>query len=230
MLKRLLAVIGLSTAAAAAANPPYAPYQDAATNSIYNLLFCDDPALFRSNSGERSAPWKTTLETEPPDITRLQALAQDLKVDGRIRALAYSRLRKAGVQVPRGVLLGVITEVALPNGLDTLAAFSEGGVRYINFTGKMLFVEGSIPQTQALLPKLFSASQVAVGRLKPHPAARWAPPATGLIRFTFIASDGLYFGEGPLSAMQSDAMGGPIVRYATELMQAVVKLGVRPGA
>lgn len=223
MLKRFLAAIGLSaTTAAASASPPYAPYADDAANSIYNMLFCDLPALFEPEAAGVPARWKATLQAEPADRETLRALAENAGHDGRVRALAYRRLRVSGATVPRGVLLGVITEVGLPQGLDTLAAFSEGGVRYLNFSGKMVFVEGAVPQTRELLPRLFAAAQVAVDTLKPLAAARRAPPANGFIRFTFLTSDGMYFGEGPIEAMASDGMGGPIVRYATELMQTVV--------
>lgn len=227
MFKRFMAAIGLgATTAAAPASPPYAPYGDDAANSIYNMLFCDIPALFDPPAAGVPAQWKATLQAEPADREALRALAENAAHDGRIRTLAYRRLRESGAAVPRGVLLGVITEVGLPGGLDALAAFSDGGVRYLNFSGKMVFVEGAAPQTRESLPRLFDAARVAVATLKPSTAQRRAPPANGIIRFTFLTADGPYFGEGPIDAMASDAMGGPIVRHATELMQAVVSMGL----
>lgn len=227
MLKRFFAALGLTAATAAVASPPYAPYADDAANDIYNLLFCDDPAAYQAKGSEQSTGWQALLSAEVPDEAALRALAMDSRQEGRIRALAYARLRAAGREVPRGVLLGVITEVALPGGLDTLAAFSEGGVRYINQSGKMVFVEGQIEQTREALPRLFAAAQSAVDRLKPLTGTRWAPPPKGSVRFTFLTSEGLYLGQGPTRAMQQDPMGSAILTPATELLLVMVKLGTK---
>jgi hypothetical protein len=47
------------------------------------------------------------------------------------------------------------------------------------------------------------------------------------MRMTFLVSDGLYFGEGPLGTLQQDAMAGPVLGKATQLLQRVVELGVK---
>jgi hypothetical protein len=227
MLKRLLATLGFGTAPVAAAAPPYAPYADDATNAIYNLLFCDDMAAFLVKPDEIPTSWQALLSVDRPEVAALSALAADSGQEGRIRALAFGRLRALGHEVPKGILLGVITEVGLDSGLDTLAAYSDGGVRYINQSGEMAFVEGRIEQTKDTLPKLFAAGQHAVDRLKPLEGPRWAPPPKGTVRFTFLTSDGLYFGQGPMSAMQRDAMGSSILEPATELLLIMVKLGAK---
>lgn len=225
MLKRLIFALGLSATAAATAAPPYSPYRDAAADAIYNLLFCDDLSAFLANGTHSPAPWKELLADKGPDLGQLRALALDPSQEGRVRSLAFSRLRSLGQDVPKRVLLGVITEVGLDGGLDTLAAFSEGGVRYINQSAKMLFVEGSIDETREILPKLFATAQEAVNRLQPLSGPRWAPPAKDMVRFTFLTSEGLYLGQGALSDMQQDPMGAPILAAATELLASMVKIG-----
>jgi hypothetical protein len=227
MLKRFLAAIGLTAATAVAAAPPYAPYKDAAADAIYNLLFCDDLSAFLAKGTEIPAPWQVLFATERPDAYELRALALDPNQEGRVRALAFAKLRSLGEEVPKGVLLGVITEVGLDGGLDALAAFSEGGIRYINQSGKMVIVEDKLDATSDVLPKLFATAQDAVNQLKPLPGSRWAPPARGIVRFTFLTSEGLYIGQGPVSAMQRDPMGAPILQAATELLLIVVKLGTK---
>jgi hypothetical protein len=227
MLKRLLAAVGLSAATAVTAAPPYSPYKDTAADVIYNLLFCDDMPAFLATGTESPAPWQKLLADERPDINELTKLAQDPAHEGRIRALAFARLRTLGVEVTKGVLLGVVTEVGLPDGLDTLGAFSDGGVRYINTSAKMAIAEGRIEDTNTAVLKLFAVAQDAVNRLQPLAGARWAPPAKGTVRFTFLTSEGLYLGQGPLSAMQRDQMGAPILQAATELLLIMVKLGTK---
>lgn len=112
--------------------------------------------------------------------------------------LAYQQLRHDGQSVPSRQLLGVIIEVPLAGGLDTLAAYSEGGVRYINHSGRIAVVDG---------------------------APSMAPPERDNVRLTFLVSDGLYFGEGPMTVMQREPMAAPVIQRATELLQAVVATG-----
>jgi hypothetical protein len=226
MLRKLLAALGLSAVAAGSpnGNPPYAPYPEGApANDIYNLLFCDNPSAFGPKAGQTPAAWQVALSSEPPNIPALQSLAEDAAQEGRIRYLAYARLRALGITVPAKRLLGVIVEFPLAGGLDALAAYSEGGVRYINHTGKLAFLE-PLPSIQPYVERLFAASQPVVARIGPWREARRPPPKEGQVRLTFLVSEGLYFGEGPMSTMQRDAMASPVIQKATELLQALVAL------
>jgi hypothetical protein len=227
MLRKILAAVGLDAAtAAASAQPPHAPYQSGAGNEIYNLLFCDDPAAFQPKPGHSPVPWQIALFSEPIDRSALLALAGESSQEGRIRYLAYAKLRALGQPVPAKVLLGVIVEVPLAGGLDVLAAFSEGAVRYVNQTGKLAVFEG-VAALQPFVQKLFAASEPVVARIGPWDQPRRAPPKAGSVRLTFLVSDGLYFGEGPMVVMQREAMAGPVIQRATELLQTVVPMATK---
>jgi hypothetical protein len=227
MLRKLLAAVGLGAATAGAlAQPPYAPYQSSAANEIYNLLFCDDRAAFTPRPGQSPVPWQVALFSEPVDRSALSALAGDASQEGRVRYLAYKRLRELGQPVQAKVLLGVIVEVPLAGGLDVLAAFSEGGVRYINQSGKLAVFEG-VAAIQPFVQRLFAASEPVVARIGPWEQPRRAPPKQGAVRLTFLVSDGLYFGEGPMVEMQREAMAGPVIQRATELLQTVVPMATK---
>ena len=145
MFRKLIAAVGLSVAATAraVANPPYSPYDSEAANTIYNLLFCDNPASFKAKPGEKPSYWQAALNSAPADVEALRALASDATQEGRIRFLAFSRLRELGNAVQPKILLGVIVEVPLSEGLDALAAFSEGGIRYVNQSGKLVVMKAS---------------------------------------------------------------------------------------
>lgn len=228
MFSKLLAAVGMSFAAAsgAVAGTPYSPYSNEAANVIYNLLFCDNPDGFKSKPGEIPTRWQTTLFSTPSDIAALEALAFDQSQEGRVRFLAFSRLRQQGKIVQSKILLGVIIEMPLKGGLDTLAAFSEGGVRYVNQSGKLVVVEG-VDSFLPMVKRLFSVSEPVVSQIGPWNKPRLAPPKRGNVRLTFLVSDGLYFGEGPMSVMQRETMAGPIIDQATELLQAVVATGLK---
>jgi hypothetical protein len=202
----------------------FAPYESKAANDIYNLLFCDLRESFRARHGERPTGWQRVLFTEPPDVPGLTKLAGDASQDGRIRYLAFARLRVAGAQVSPKILLGVIVEVALSDGLDALAAYSDGGVRYVNHSGKMVIVEG-VNEFRPLVEKLFEVSRPVVARIGPWTQPRRPPPDKGSVRLTFLVSDGLYFGEGQTQVLERDALAGPVFREAAQLLTKVVATG-----
>lgn len=226
MFRKLLAAIGLGaiSASGSAGGPPYSPYSKPEINSIYNLLFCDDQKHFYVKAGGTPTAWQETLWSVPPNIPDLKELASNPAEDGRIRYLAYSRIREVGEPVEPKKLLGVIVEMPLAGGLDVLAAYLEGGVRYINQTGKLVVIEG-MESFLPMVKSLFAVSEPVVSRIGPWDKPRLAPPIRGNVRLTFLVSDGLYFGEGPISVMQNEAMAGPIIQKATQLLQEVVKTG-----
>ena len=170
VFRKLLAALGVGAGAAPAKATAYAPYASQAANDVHDLLFCDDEVAFAARPGQEAVPWQTTLAAKPPDIAALRALADEASQEGRVRYFAYRRLRGAQVSVQPKQLLAVIVEVALEGGLDTLAAYSEGGVRYINQTGKLAFFEG----VAALQPRWSPGCS-------PPPGRWWRPsgPGTG---------------------------------------------------
>ena len=221
MFRKALAALGLLASTSVGTAPPYTPYPSQAANDIYNLLFCDDAAAFAPLPGQKPTPWQEILVAKSPDVRALRALAADPLGEGRVRYLAFARLRGAGQPVEPKQLLGVIVEVPLVGGLDTLAAYSEGGVRYVNQSGKLVLIEG-VASFRPLVEKLFAAAQPIVAAIGPWDKPRRGPLARGQIRMTFLVSDGFYFGEGPLEAMQREPAAAALIGRATELLQAVV--------
>jgi hypothetical protein len=229
MIKKLLAMLGVGNVASAPASAAefYKPYAESHANLLYNLLFCDDLALFRNQDAVKSSPLWATLLAEKPDYAALEAIAQNQDAESRVRALAYNRLRAAGQSVPAKKLLGVIVEVPLQQGLDVLAAYPDGRVRYLNQSGKVAIFEGGPPQVEALARELVRASQGLVNQIGPWKEKRLPPPRAGNVRITFLVSDGLYFGEGPFQALQQDAVGGPVLSKAAQLLQLAIETGLK---
>lgn len=79
--------------------------------------------------------------------------------------------------MPAKQLLGTIIEFPQRNGLDTLAAFVDGRVRYINQTGHPAIFEGAPPEVVAKANELMRVSQLAVEAHGPSDAPRRPPPA-----------------------------------------------------
>jgi hypothetical protein len=206
---------------------PHAAYRDPAANQIYHLLFCDDASAFAPRSGAPAADWQATLYASPASAQRVQELAQDPATESRVRMLASNWLRGNGQPITGKELFGVIVEVALDNGLDTLAAYADGGVRYLNQSGRMSIFEGPMPALAPHVKQLLEASQAVVAKIGPWDKARLPPPVRGHVRLTFLVSDGLYFGEGPMSVFRRDPMAGPVVAAATTLLQHVAEMSAR---
>lgn len=229
MLKKLLTLIGLgSMAATAADNQNTGPYKDEGVNVIYHLLFCDRPELFKTNhQGKEAPPW-SVLFADVPDPAALSKIADDETQESRVRMLAYNLQRAAKRPVPAKLHLGTIIEVSLPDGVDTLAIFADEGVRYINHTGKIAVVEGKTEVFKEEIQSVLKASKPIVAAIGPWDKARLPAPQKGNIRMTFLVSDGLYFGEGPMAALQRDPMAAPLIDAATRLMVKVVQKTIEP--
>ena len=229
MIKRILAGLGIGLAAStvASAADSYSPYKESHVNFLYNLLFCDDISLFKYDSASKTDALWATILAEKPDIPALETIASSLEEESRVRVLAYNRLRASGHAVTPKVLLGVIVEVPMEQGLDTLAAYSDGRVRYLNQSGKVAVFEGGAPKVEVLAKELIKASQGLLNSIGPWKEKRLPPPPANTVRITFLVSDGLYFGQGPFQALQQDAIGGPILSKAAQLLQAAVDAGLK---
>jgi hypothetical protein len=204
----------------------YAPYVSDAPNAIYGLLFCDDLAAFAPRPGAAPAPWQTTLFAAQPDAAKVETLARDDHAESRVRALAYYRLRTHGHAAAKGVLLGVVVEVPLDGGLDVMAAYADGSVRYIDHTGRIAVVEpGSLAAATPQVVRLMELAKPIVAAIGPWDKPRLPPPVRPNLRLSFIVSDGLYFGEGPMAAMQKDKLAGPVFQQATALLMTVTGAG-----
>jgi hypothetical protein len=197
----------------------HSPYGRQDLDLIYNVLFCDDPSLYRMTGGQ-PAPWQILLDDDS-HAGAVRAFAVEETQESRVRCLAFNWLRRNHQPVPKGLLLGTIVEVGLAAGLDVIAAFEDGRVRYINHIGKLAVFEATPPDVGAGAKHLIEVSQPVIERIGPWEKPRRPPPPKGSVRMTFLVSDGLYFGEGPISSIQSDPLAGPVYAGALRLLQLV---------
>lgn len=106
-----------------------APYSSADLNEAYNLMFCDDLSLFVPTA-DLDIWLKTGLGKEP-EAASVKEIAEDERSSSHTRIFAYRWLREKGEVVPLRKVLRVIVEVALPEGLDVVAAYCDGSARYL---------------------------------------------------------------------------------------------------
>ena len=191
------------------------PYNDAALNVIYNQLFCDIPELYNNHAA--GYPWDVLFNNKSSH-QQLLSLASDETAASRIKLLAYNQLKTKGYPVDSKELLGVIIEVGLENGLDVVAAFKDGTARYINQSGKLIIWETKTDESEKLVDDLFAASLLVVSKIGAWDKARLPQPGKDQIRINFLVAEGLYFGQGPFEVLARDAMGGPVIHAAQQLL------------
>ena len=138
---------------------------------------------------------------------------------------AWHFLRQQGMRPPAGIaqqVLGVVVEVALPKGLDLLAAYSDHSARYFNYSGAAVVWEHPDSSMDSVIDQLFEAANQVVSRIGPWEKPRPAAPPRDQARLSFLTPGGLHFGQGPMAALSRDPLGGRALQSATELMRSLV--------
>lgn len=201
---------------------PAMPYSNESTNRIYEMLFCDNAELFRpDNKFLNSYPWNL-LYPEVNDIDGLKKIIADSNTESRIKILACNKLLSEGIKPDMKVLLGVVIEIGLKEGLDVLAAYKDGTARYINYTEKMIFWESPSEESDKIIEDLFRESEIVLKQIGPWDKLRLQYPATDIVRISFLVSDGLYFGQGGIDVFFNDQRSAPILKCGSELMNFLI--------
>lgn len=222
------------------APPLYSPYQEEGKNYLYNMLFCDDLDLWRK--GDPSPPGSAIdiLLSENPSNAELEKIAGNPQEESRYRQLAYNLLRANNAAVPKKILQGVIVETPCKNGLDTLAAFGDGGVRYFNQSGKLVMIDRRPPRNidearakelarlKDKAQEMVRVSQNLVDRTGSWDQSRLPPPKGEVTRITCLVSDGLYFAQGHFDSLANDPLTHPILLAAQQLLIFVVDAVLGP--
>jgi len=218
----LIAAVALSLFAGSAvgAKPLPAPYTSQAVNFAYNLLFCDTPALFLQNKSlAATTPLYRVLHAKPADAANIRKIANDEHGDSCTRMLAFDWLRAHKLPVPPKVLLGVVAELGSSGGPDAVAVYTDGNIRFISAEEKLASFGPDTPQINAKAQELLSRGRGLLPKLDAWKEPRVPAVPFGIFRITFLASDGLHFGDGEARSMQHDKFGGETVRTAIELMR-----------
>ncbi len=200
------------------------PYKEEATNFIYNLLFCDDLALFKTET-TYSYPFDV-LFSAASVAKDYQKIIDDPSLESRIKVLAYNQQLATGHKPENRELLGVIIEVGLDDGLDVLASYVDGTARYINYSGKIIIWETADETSSKLTQDLFANSREIIKQIGPWDKPRRPHPGRGIARITFLVSDGLYFGEAPIDVLFNDPLASPALISGTELMRYLTEMGL----
>jgi hypothetical protein len=200
------------------------PFAGSAAEGLYDLLFAD--------AGDRSAPASPPLDraiADTSDRASLRSLAGDSSAESRKRILAFRRLDALdpAEHQERPPFLGVVVEIGLDEGLDVLAAYVDGSVRYLNHAGSPFISEDS-PAIRPEVTALLGAAEPVARAIGPWKEPRRPAPEKGMLRLTFLVGGEIRFGEGRITAHSVDPMGGPVFVAATRLLTNVATKFAHP--
>jgi len=198
------------------------PYKEDSTNNIYELLFCDYELYKNGAHNKETYPWNI-LFADVYDSKEVNSIIENNNTESRIKVLAYKAKAVNDEIIQSKDLLAVIVEVGLEEGLDVLASFRDGTARYINYSGKILVWENEDEISLELTKQLFDNSNRIVQQIGPWDEPRKPHPEKGIVRISFLVSDKLYFGEGPMSVLFNDQLAGPSLLAATHLMKYITE-------
>lgn len=174
------------------------------TLEIYQLLFADNFDAFKEMQEVYPC-----LFTTSPDKQELLSLAQDKATESRVRVLAYRKLKELNALPEEKEVLAVIAENHFEDGgMDTVAVYLDGGVRYINQSGAMIFSEVFIDEE--MQNRVFDLARKIVPCIGPLDGERLPPPAPGMFRVTFLVNGSIYFGQAPVDMAFEDEIMGPL--------------------
>ncbi len=201
------------------------------------LAFGDVPlAAWGPRDGEASGgPWQAFAEagnaSAGGDNARAIAILKEIAalpdLESRHYLVAWSALRGLGCDPPpevSKVLYGVVIEVGMDGGLDLLAAYADLTARYWNHANAAVIWDRPTGQLDGSITRVLRAASALVQRIGPWEGPRPEPPPAGHMRLNFLTPGGLHFGQGPLAALATDALAGPLVAAGTELLRAMTQL------
>jgi hypothetical protein len=138
---------------------------------------------------------------------------------------AWHFLRQYQVQPPdeeSAVVHGMVIEVSMGvQGLDLLAAYSDGTARYYNYSGSGIVWERPSELLDAEIDAFLDAGRKAAHYVGVWEGPRPPAPPPDQVRVSMLTPGGLRFGQGTFQALNAEELGRMLIGAGTALMQAL---------
>jgi hypothetical protein len=203
-----------------------------AQNPLRELLFADLPPAEARRvfaRGGTATAYLVALADAAESGHRAGALAALADAppwdrETRLHLQAWSLARVAGVAPveDRADVLGVVIDMGLDDGLDTLAAYADGSARYLNHSGSAVVWEVPDMAVGQLVRALLAEAAIVVTMTTPLDGPRLPPPPLGHTTISVLTRGGLHVVTGPVERIAADPRGGPVITAATALLQLLV--------
>ncbi len=206
------------------------------SDALRDTFFGDVPLAAWAGSGA-GEPWarfklaaaRLAKGDRDQGLAALEAILKKPDLESRHYLEAWTALREAGVEPPpheARKVLGVVLDVPVQDGFDTLAAYADWHARYVNISGAAIVWDARDTRMDTLIKQLLVAGQALANLIGPWQGVR--PPLNpGRTRINLLAPCGLLFGDGPFEAFMQDPNAAPILAAGTSLMRALIDAGHR---
>ncbi|MFC1996587.1 hypothetical protein ACFLXI_03130 [Chloroflexota bacterium] len=209
--------------------------------AIRDTFFGDLPISSWTGNNSTAEPWTGFQSVEKHldlgetqlAIKELENITQTAHLEARHYVQAWHFLKQLGVMPPADKakeVCGVVVEVSMKEGFDIVAAYADHSARYFNYSGALVIWENPDDSLQAEIDDLLNASEKIIHQIGPWEADRPGVPPKGQARISILTPSGLHFGQAPFDALANDEMGGPIIKAATTLIQALIKKSEKASA
>jgi hypothetical protein len=197
---------------------------------VRELLFADLPPLtvleqFASAPDLHELAGAVAREDEVEAQSRLERVLSRT-TETRIHLQAWSLARRIGIEPPAEDgrhVRGVVIDVGLEGGLDTLAGYEDGTARYLNQGGGAIVWEARDPSIDEAINALIAAAQGVVERSGPLDGPRPAAPPAGYAAIWILTDNGIHLGAGPFQTLATDQLGAPVIASGTDLMRQLIE-------
>ena len=190
------------------------------------------PAAAKAIDGE---PWRSFADarsalhagqTEQAKALWLN-IAMMPSIESRQVLQAWHFLRDIGVAPPAEdakTAYGAVAEVSVSAGHDLLAAYADGAVRYLNFSGSAVVVEPPSTVVEGPVTELLRISGLIARAIGPWEGDELPVLPVAHSRLTILTPSGPHLGQGPDAILRSDPMASGFFDAATVLLLAVTQL------
>jgi hypothetical protein len=198
---------------------------------LRELLFGDVPIEDWAGTS-KALPWRHFQDAEhamahadvPAAEAALHAVLDTPELESRQYLQAWSCLRQldrdALTDLPEH-LYGVVLDVPLEQGYDTLAAYDDHTARYLNQGGGVIVWDIRDPDMDALIDALLTAARPLLATVGVWESAR-PPLTTGRARVSMLTAEGLHFTEGVFEQFAQDPPTAPVFAAGAALMSALI--------
>jgi len=143
-------------------------------------------------------------------------------METRMLLWSWAALRRLDVhpQYPdEDVIKGVVIQVPIENGVDVLAAYSDGTARYVNHSGKVIVWDIPDASITSIIYKLLECSKSLRGAVA---KASVDHSVSGLVRVTLLTFKGNLFAEASMQSIASSPIN-QVLAMGAELMTNLIK-------
>jgi hypothetical protein len=206
---------------------------DGRSKILRETLFGDLP-LSAWADGKKGEPWeafgaaqRSIEQGNRKEAGRLlRSITEREGLESRHYLEAWTALRQLGL-TPAAAdakhVYGVIVDVPIETGFDTLAAYEDRSARYLNFSGAAIVWDAPDARMDDRVRDLLLAGQELAPLIGPWDQAR-PPLAAGRARISLLTPGGFHFGEGPFEALAQDAKAARLIATAAALMRSLIEV------